>query len=285
MVKVLSKSRQHKYLIMFILCLISLVFTFLATMQVDAERDEATVAGNWTFDDGFATDSSKNKLNGTIVGTPKVVDGIIGKALQFDGIGDGIKFPDSEHINTGGPYTDRTVAAFFKCFNTSINQKQLIFQEGGLIRGLTVYVHAGKVYVGGWNRSQYNWDGNWVSAKINSNRWHHVALVLRDAANKVEDDKLELWLDGKLAAKEKGGQLFSHVNDTSIGYVLQKTIYHDGGGEGSNIDWFGGIIDEVIFYNSAFNEGDFSKLTLPLSVESGGKFTTTWGYLKGKQTD
>lgn len=285
MVKVLSKRRQHKYLIMFILCLISLVFTFSATMQVDAERDEATVAGNWTFDDGFATDSSKNKLNGTIVGEPEVVDGIIGKALQFDGIDDGIKFPDSEHINTGGPYTDRTVAAFFKCFNTSINQKQLIFQEGGLIRGLTVYVHAGKVYVGGWNRSQYNWDGNWVSAKINSNRWHHVALVLRDAANKVEDDKLELWLDGKLAAKEKGGQLFSHVNDTSIGYVLQKTIYHDGGGEGSNIDWFGGIIDEVIFYNSAFNEGDFSKLTFPLSVEPGGKFTTTWGYLKGKRND
>ncbi len=270
---------------MFILCLISLVFTFLATMQVGAERDEATVAGNWTFEDGFATDSSKNKLNGTIVGTPKVVDGIIGKALQFDGIGDGIKFPDSEHINTGGPYTDRTIAAFFKCFNTSINQKQLIFQEGGLTRGLTVYVHAGKVYVGGWNRAQYNWEGSWVSAKINSNRWHHVALVLRDASNQVEDDKLELWLDGKLAAKEEGGQLFSHVNDTSIGYVLQKTIYHDGGGEGSNIDWFGGIIDEVIFYNSAFNEGDFSKLTLPLSVEPGGKFTTTWGYLKGKRID
>ena len=285
MVKVLRKNRQHKYLIMSILCLISLVFTFLATMQVDAQRDEATVAGNWTFDDGFATDSSKNKLDGTIVGKPEVVDGIVGKALQFDGIDDGIKFPDSEHINIGGPYTNRTVAAFFKCFDTSINQKQLIFQEGGLTRGLTVYVHAGKVYVGGWNRAQYNWDGNWASAKINSNRWHHVALVLRDAANKVEDDKLELWLDGKLAAKEKGGQLFAHVNDTSIGYVLQKTIYHDGDEEGSNIDWFGGIIDEVIFYNSAFNEGDFSKLILPLSIEPGGKFTTTWGYLKGKRID
>ena len=256
----------------------------LPVLCVDAERDEATVAGNWTFEDGTATDTSKNSINGEFVGNPKAVEGIVGKALQFDGESDGINIPDTPLINTGGPYTDRTIAAFFKCHDISINQKQMIFQEGGATRGLCLYVYDGEVYVGGWNRAQYNWDGAWMSEKIRPDRWHHVAVVIRDAAGKVEDDKLEMWLDGKLVGKEAGGQLHAHTNNTSIGYVTQKTVYHDGVEDLSNVGWFGGIIDEVIVYNSAFDNADFVKITQPLSVEPEGKHTTTWGYLKDVRT-
>ncbi len=281
---ILRQYKNFRILPMLLLYFFSFMIPILITLQVDAQQDEETVAIVITFEDGFATDSSKNKINGTIVGNPETVDGIVGKAMQFDGEGDGIKFPDNEHINTGGPYTDRTVATFFKCFDTSKTEKQLIFQEGGLNKGLTVYVQSGKVYVGGWNRTNYNWDGSWMSANIKSNRWHHVALVLRNTTNKVEDDKLELWLDGDLADTESGGQLYSHTNDTSIGYVLQKTIYHDGENEGTNVDWFEGIIDEVIVYNSAFEDADFAKITQPLSVEPNQKLTTTWGSLKNSQS-
>ncbi len=261
-----------------------ILLLLLPVLCVDAERDEATVAGNWTFEDGTATDTSKNSINGEFVGNPKAVEGIVGKALQFDGESDGINIPDTPLINTGGPYTNRTIAAFFKCHDISINQKQMIFQEGGATRGLCLYVYDGEVYVGGWNRAQYNWDGAWMSERIRSNRWHHVAVVIRDAADKVEDDKLEMWLDGKLVGKEAGGQLHAHTNNTSIGYVTQKTIYHDGIEDLSNVGWFGGIIDEVIVYNSAFDNADFAKIAQPLSIEPEGKYTTTWGYLKGKWT-
>ena len=37
-------------------------------MHTDAERDEATVAANWTFDDETANDISGNGINGQIVG-------------------------------------------------------------------------------------------------------------------------------------------------------------------------------------------------------------------------
>ncbi len=261
-----------------------ILLLLLPVLCVDAERDEATVAGNWTFEDGTATDTSKNSINGEFVGNPKAVEGIVGKALQFDGESDGINIPDTPLINTGGPYTNRTIAAFFKCHDISINQKQMIFQEGGATRGLCLYVYDGEVYVGGWNRAQYNWNGAWMSERIRSNRWHHVAVVIRDAADKVEDDKLEMWLDGKLVGKEAGGQLHAHTNNTSLGYVTQKTIYHDGIEDLSNVGWFGGIIDEVIVYNSAFDNADFAKIAQPLSIEPEGKYTTTWGYLKGKWT-
>ena len=232
---------------------------------------------NGHFDDGSVNDISGNNINGQIVGQPNAVEGIYDKALEFDGVDDGIKFPDTPFINTGGPYSDRTVSAFFNCRDISKNEKQVIFQEGGATRGLCVYVHKGEVYVGGWNRAQYNWDGAWMSERIKSNRWHHVALVLRDTVNRVEKDKFEMWLDGNLVGKESGGQLFSHTNDTSIGYVTQKTIYHDGVEDLSNVGWFEGIIDDVLVYNSAFDDADFAKIAQPLSVEPDGKYTTTWG--------
>ena len=285
MIQALNKIRIHRFGIIVLSGFTSLLFTFLPIMRVDAQRNEATVAGNWTFNDGSAKDSSNKRLHGVFVGDPKSVNGIVGKALQFNGKSDAVNIPDSVNINTGGPYTNRTVAAFFKCADISKNQKQVIYQEGGGTRGLAIYVHSGKVYVGGWNQAEYNWDGAWPSAKIRANRWHHIALVIRDASGRVENDKFEMWLDGQLIDKEKGGQLHMHGNNISIGHVTQKTVYHDGLQDGTNVDWFGGVIDEVIVYNSAFAMADFAKIAHPLSIEPKGKFTTTWGYLKSKRTE
>lgn len=283
MFQVLTRDNYLELSILFS-CICLLVLTFLPVTPADAQRDENTVAGIWTFDDGTANDTSPQKLNGIVVGKPESVNGIAKKALKFDGTSDGIKIPDSNRINIGGPFPKRTVAALFNCDNVNKNQKQVIFEEGGRTRGLVIYVFDGKVYVGGWNRAEYNWNGEWLSADIKSDRWYHVGLVIRDAAGKVEKDKFEMWLDGKLIEKADGGQLHAHGDDNGIGYVNQNAVYHDDGGAGTNIDFFGGLIDEVVIYGSSFNQGDFGQLTQPLSVEPQGKFTTTWANMKAQRT-
>ena len=55
-----------------------------------------------------------------------------------------------------------------------------------------------------------------------------------------------MWLDGKRIAQEKGGQLHAHGDDIGIGFTNQNAVYHDEGGGGTNIDWFAGLIDEVV---------------------------------------
>lgn len=274
-----------KYPLGILFCSIMFALIIFPIIHADAQRDEETIAAEWSFDDENANDTSGNNINGQIVGQPTSVEGIYNKALEFDGVDDGIKIPDSQLINTGGPYSNRTVSAFFNCININKDEKQTIFQEGGATRGLCIYVHKGEVYVGGWNRAQYNWAGAWMSEKIKSNRWYHVALVLRDTADKVENDKFEMWLDGELVGKESGGQLYAHTNDGSIGYTFQKTVYHDGVEDLSNVGWFEGIVDDVIVYNSAFDDADFAKIAQPLSVEPLEKYTTTWGNLKSDLID
>lgn len=261
----------------------------LVTVASYAARDEATVKATWNFDEGDVTDSSGNDVNGTIVGEPEFVDGIVGSALYFDGVDDGVKLPDEEGLNTGGPFTNRTIAAYFKCTDVSVtDQKQTIFEEGGRTRGFVVNVYDGSVYVGAWNRAEYNWNGAWPSAIIDSDRWYHVALVIREGSNAVEDDKFEMWLDGEMIASEPGGQLFAHGDDSGIAHTNANAVFHDDDGGGTNIHYFGGAIDEVIVYNSAFDAADFAEyaevIQSATSVEPQDKYTTTWGALKSQRT-
>lgn len=273
-------SRKQKSIIHIVFTTTLLLSTFFLPVTTDAQRDEGTVAGIWTFDDGSAKDSSNQSLNGIFVGKPKSVKGIVNDALRFSGEGDGINIPDSPRINTGGPFPKRTVAAFFNCDNVKKGQKQVIFEEGGRTRGLAIYVFDGKIYGGAWNRAEYQWQGEWLSDEIKSNTWYHVAVVIRDAAGKVEKDKFELWVDGKLIDKADGGQLHAHGDNNGIGYVHQNAVFHDDAGGGTLIDWFGGMIDEVVIYSSSFTKADIEALTKPLDVAPQGKLTTTWAKLK-----
>ena len=54
----------------FTFCIV-LLGVLLPIVAVDAQRDEATVAANWTFNDGSAKDTSKKGLNGNFAGKPK----------------------------------------------------------------------------------------------------------------------------------------------------------------------------------------------------------------------
>ena len=158
MFQVLTKGNDFRFSL-FLFCIACLLLTFLFYTPAEAQRDENTVAGIWTFDDGTANDTSSQKLNGVVVGTPEPVAGIANKALKFNGVSDGIKIPDSPRINITNIFTNRTIGALFNCDDVSKVQKQVVFEEGGRARGMVIYVFDGKVYVGAWNREEYNWPG------------------------------------------------------------------------------------------------------------------------------
>jgi hypothetical protein len=154
-----------------VLVAIGLLMAGLSSAKIDPE----TVANGhvWLFDDvegNTVGDDSENSLVGTIQGNPNPVEGLNGGALEFDGQSDAIKLPDSAHINSGGPWTNRTVKIIFNCSDVSKTGKQTLFEEGGRTRGLVIYVFEGDLYVGAWNRSEYNWNGEWISTPIKSGR-------------------------------------------------------------------------------------------------------------------
>lgn len=237
----------------------------------------------WLFDDGAGktAEDSEGAINGVVNGAADWVTGLEGGALRFDG-STVVELPDSGLINTGGPFPKRTIIATFNSDDVGEDsQKQTIFEEGGRTRGLVMYVYDGEVWVGGWNRAEYNWPGEWISAPVKDGVWYQVALVIRDGTGAVEDDVFEMWLNGSLVESRPGGQLHAHGDDNGIGAVNQNTVFHDEAGAGDNIDYFTGVIDDVKLWNASLPPADIeSEAWGFLAVGAQDKLVTRWGSLK-----
>ena len=87
-------------------------------------------------------------------------------SLNFDGVDDYISFSDSYDINLG-THTQRTIDAWFKVTNKTISShKQTIYEEGGGVRGLNIYIYNNALYCGGWNimGDESTWNGTWLDS-------------------------------------------------------------------------------------------------------------------------
>jgi hypothetical protein len=167
-------------------------------------------------------------------------------ALDFNS-SDYVGIGGSSDINTG-IHSQRTVEAWFRTNNKDSSTRQVIFEVGGGTRGLNIYIHSGRLYVGGWNRrsNESNWTpGTWIyTTSIQNNQWHHVALTLNGGSS-VSANALKMYLDGNYMTSGNGSQLWSH-NPTNIGRTRSGSRYHNGTGNGYT---FNGKIDEVRIWN------------------------------------
>ena len=236
----------------------------------------------YLFDDeGDLGEDSAGNLTATVndadwEATPR------GGGLLLDGESAYLHVPDSGFINTGGPFPKRSIVAIFKADDAEIgSRKQVIFEEGGRTRGAALYVFEGSLWVGAWNRAEYNWNGEWIDARIDSGRWHHAALVIRDAKGAVEPDRFEMWLDGSLVDSRSGGQLHAHGDNNGIGAIVQNVVFHDEGGAVALGDYFAGVIEEVRIYNESLTRNEIETDARDfLSIEPAGKLAARWGDLK-----
>jgi hypothetical protein len=246
-----------------LISLTSFVVVVALAGNAAAQLDPADVTDGhvYLFDNvgGNVPDDSANNNTANLIGSPQVVDSPRGKALKFNGTSDGVHLPDSAMIGNTGTHQNRTVIAVFNCADVSKSNKQVVFDEGGYTRGLSIYVHEGLAYGAGWNKGgDYSpeWNpGAFISAPIGSNEWHTLAIILRDGGPFQEDDKFEMWLDGVLIGKGPGGELRGHSNDNGIGYAKENVVFHDGNG---SVDghYFEGMIDEIWILNEALTQAD-----------------------------
>ena len=170
----------------------------------------------------------------------------------FDGVDDMIAIPNSPEINTA-IHNKRSISLWFKA--DSVNDgTQVLYEEGGSLRGLVIYLKNGQVHVRGWNRpsSESDWDpGTDLAASVTPNVWHHVVLVL-DARDYhyVQPDVFKGYLDGEEFASGPGSQLWGHGDAIGIGRVNGGTYIP--GSRGAMP--FGGLIDEVKIFNIALDD-------------------------------
>ena len=197
----------------------------------------------------------------------------INYALNFDGSNEYVQISNSSDINTGSNnHSQKTIEAWFSVYNKDLtSRKQTIYEQGGTVRGLNIYIYGGALYVGGWNEpsNESNWNpGTFLStSSIENNTWYHVAFTL-DGGSSVSSNAFKGYLNGVEFGSGDGSKLWNHGGDVSLARN-KDTKFHDG--DYNSAKYFDGKIDEVRLWNATRTQAQiFSKKDTVLNGDESG---------------
>lgn len=161
---------------------------------------------------------------------------------------------NNSDFNTIGPFTRKAINLAFRTSSNEINQRQVIYEQGGLTRGINIYILDGFLHLTAWNRnndgpgSPWNDVGN-VSTRSNeitTNTEYIVTLELDGNASGT--GTLTAYLNGQsFGTISNVGLLYEHTGGIEIGASDGNTRYNDGSNAGTNS--YSGEISELIYCN------------------------------------
>lgn len=126
-------------------------------------------------------------------------------------------------------------------YNTAdVTGTQMVYEEGGRINGINVFVQDSSISVGAWQ----NQTGAWLTAPTTADEWHHVAYTY-DSLNGT----FSLYSDGVLAASTAAsGAIPVHTGASALGGVNGRTRIDNGAA---------GIITGGLFFDGQLSQSEF----------------------------
>jgi hypothetical protein len=231
----------------------------IAYMLPEAEEPAPapSLVAHWQLDEGagtIAADSSGNGYDGTLIGEPNWVAGMIGGALEFDGVDDYVTITGYKGIAADRTDPNNPVQLAFSvaCWINTADAEG----RGGLVNwgssdGAPVggqyqnfHVHQGRL------RAEHG-NGRFRGATIVSDgQWHHVAMVVSEGAN-IEPPATQLYVDG---LKDTEGE--DTVNAQNIWNITAEADVGIGVRASHLNRFFNGMIDDARIYDYALSEAE-----------------------------
>lgn len=231
-------------------------------------QDEEGLKAYYDFETEEATDQSGNNLHGAVEGVPKLIDGLEGKAWEFNGA-TRVQLDYQDFKNA-------TPALSIRCLILPDDVKggHLIYEEGGAWTGFCVRILDGDLQLGVVCCAEVHPPTAVASAKLpDRDDWIDIAAVF-------DNGTLFLYIDGKKVAEEKTEwpELGGHGQPGSIGGVGNGNTAF---AEGEDVNdtppgFFIGGIDELRVYQRALQPEEIKSA----AVSAQDKLATTWGELK-----
>ena len=213
-----------------------------AEIAVLAIRPSTTALAHWTLDDGsggIAVDSV-GAHDGTLVGDPTWSTGVLGGALDFDGVGDRVDV--GAILDAGSPQ----ISVMAWVFKRDTGDDRIISKSSGGaivdhvfslgVAGTTIRVRLKTTDNGGIS----NYDGGSIAL----DQWVHVAFT-------YDGGMLRIYMDGtETASYAVNGDMIPSTLDVAIGNV-----------NASDDRYWNGLLDDVRIYDWALTPAEITALS------------------------
>jgi len=212
-------------------------------------------------------DLSQNGNNGTILGGPQVVDGYIGKALDFNGATDSVVVETSDSLAKTASAITMEAWIFPRAFGAD---REIISKWDNVMNGIIHF--EGKA--GGNMRFCMRDKGDATIVNFNTGEalstetWAHVAETYDGKTAKVFFDGAEVFKQNCAGDMRENADVKWWIG----------SMYAQG-------RYFDGLIDEVRIWTRALSEKEIKEnmdkgVTELLAVNKAGKLATVWGQVK-----
>lgn len=208
------------------------------------------------------------------------------KLIDFNGTSHNLKVGGSgslegqfTQINTGGLFDNKSIFFVFSPDKVNSTTPQVIYEQGGGTRGMSIYILQNKLYFYVWNGnndgefSPWGFTGNstntnstgvaYIQSSIDLSvgqfyvvSCHYSRKAGFTSGNEPPFAGLRMYINGVLQDTYTGnvGRLYTHSGRTSIGSAWHQTKIHDrastGPGGTEQMDWFfDGQLGEFIYLN------------------------------------
>ena len=228
-----------------------------SSVVLSQEQGLTDAVSAWLFDEGSGTQADnfiQGGPDGTIVGNPIWVDGLYGKALQFDGWVDGVEIPSNPLVGAHS----LTVQAYIKPTDTDFEGSKIFnIALQGEVGGVDRFMMDIIPNQGGWvfshfmsiagNRSDGEDDLSVLPVHA-FGEWYHVAMVFDSTS--PDGVKIKQYVNHALEHEWDYGFGVLGEGEAFIGERYEE--------KGSGLrDYFIGIMDNVVLHNKALTTETF----------------------------
>ena len=216
--------------------------------------------GAWTFDNisgPTVYDDSGLGNNGTIYNGALVVDGVIGKALSFDGNNDHIGVSSKPELKYTGK--DMTISVWVNPSNLETTGGYIIskpWNGGGQYNYMLVYTSVNKIQMcvsGSTGSCTFSLSADEV---FSISKWYHLTIVLEGSANSVK-----IYINGSLA--KQGVHSITNwaptLGDANTALSIATLYPYGTGWAGNNGYSFNGLIDDVRIFSAALTQAQIQQ--------------------------
>ncbi|WP_299458519.1 Calx-beta domain-containing protein [uncultured Microscilla sp.] len=187
--------------------------------------------------------------------------------IKFNGLNQRLLFNTSNDINGNGPYDERTTYIVFRTGN-NVNTRQMIYEQGGNVRGLNIYIENGNLIMGVYNQvtsdGPYDgWQYQYISTAVSANTPYIITHVY-DATNAGPDPNDPATYTGTITGYLNGvqfgttsglGRLYTHPDTPGMGAVNGQTVLTNNSPD-STPAYLNGDIAEMIQYERVLNDAE-----------------------------